>query len=207
MRVPEPRADGAPRWTPSSRALTTALAALAALALAASSLTGCAGDPNGFNDADAAYASHAVAHHAQTVQLLNLSLRHLGENQATGPWVDTARTSRLQELDDLERLLRGWDRRVPETGLQHSDEGKHVEFDSRIPGVLTAAQVHAMEQAKGAAFTRMWLRGLLTHERGAVRLAETEIADGQNAETVALAEKDKVRHEAQVHQLERLLSS
>ena len=183
----------------------------AVAALAASGLAGCSddstGDPDVVNDADVTYASSVVVHHAQSVQLLNLRPDQGDAGAAVGMWVDTARTHRLRELRASERLLRSWDRKVPETGLQHSDEGKHVEFDSDVPGVLTHAQVRAIEEETGSAFTHAWLNGLIDHELGAVRLAEAEIADGQNAETVAMAEKDRAAHAAQAERLRRMLDS
>ena len=190
--------DAVPRWRRGA----------AVVALAASGLAGCseddsASDATGVNDADVAYVSSVVAHHAQSVQLLNLSLRQL---DAGGFWVDTARMRRLRELHAGERMLRSWHEKVPETGLDHADEGKHLVFDTGIPGVLAATKVRAIEREKGAGFVRAWLGALLKHELGAVQLAETEIADGQNGKTVAIAEKDRAAHAAQVDRLRRMLA-
>ena len=180
-------------------------------ALNASVLVACSddasGDPKGVNDADVTYASSVVAHHAQSVQLLNLSLRHLDAGPEVGAWVDAARTRRFRELRAGQHMLRSWDEKVPETGLGHADEGKHLVFDTGIPGVLAAEDVRAIERAKGVGFVRAWLNGLIDHELGAVRLAETEIAGGQNAKTVAVAEKDRAAHAAQVDRLRRMLES
>lgn len=185
-------------------------AAGAAVALVVSGLAGCShdtsDDPTGVNDADVTYVSSVVAHHAQSIQLLNLRPQQPTGIQV-GLWVDSARMRRLHELHVTERMLRGWDRPVPETGLDHSDEGKHIEFDSDIPGVLPQSRVRTIEVANGDAFTRSWLSALLEHELGAVRLAEAEIAAGQNAETVALAEKDRAAHAAQAERLRRMLRS
>lgn len=185
-------------------------AAGAAVALTASALAGCSQDPGedptGVNDADVTYVSSVVAHHAQSIQLLNLRPQQPADLQV-GLWVDSARMRRLHELHVTERMLRGWDRPVPETGLDHSDEGKHIEFDTDIAGVLPHARVRTIEAAKGDAFNRSWLSALLEHELGAVRLAEAEIAAGQNAETVALAEKDRAAHAAQAERLRRMLRS
>ena len=204
MTRPDRRGRSKASWLP------RCAAAGAAAALAASALAGCSdsgGDPKGVNDADVTYASSVVVHHAQSVQLLNLRPDQGDAGAAMGMWVDTARTHRLRELRASERLLRSWDRKVPETGLQHSDEGKHIEFDSDVLGVLTHAQVRAIERETGSAFTHAWLNGLIDHELGAVRLAEAEMADGQNAETVAIAEKDRAAHAAQVDRLRRMLES
>jgi uncharacterized protein (DUF305 family) len=173
---------------------------------AATVLAGCGADPNGFNDADVRFAADMTQHHAQTVRLVNLPLRHRVPT-ADGMWTDAARTRLFSELQVLERLLRSWGEKVPETGLDHSDEGKHITFDAAIPGVLTGQEMQALEQAPDRAFTRVWLQQLIRHERAAVRMAADEVADGQNAKAVALARRDKAAHAALVAKLEQLARS
>lgn len=188
------------------RGIRTAVLATCSALAAATVVAGCGADPNGFNDADVKFAADMTQHHAQTVQLVNLPLRHRVPT-ADGMWTDSARTRLFTELEVLERLLRSWRQPVPETGLDHSDEGKHITFDARIPGVLTGRQMQALERAPDRAFTRMWLQQLIRHERAAVRMAADEVADGQNAKAVAIARKDKAAHAALVAKLEQLSRS
>ena len=193
------------RPRPGRRLRSAAVAAFGALA-AGTALAGCGGDPSGFNDADVTFASDMTQHHAQTVQLVNLPLRHRVPSQDAS-WTDSARARRFTELQAYAKLLRSWKEKVPDTGLDHSDEGKHVTFDAGIPGVLTETQMHALERSTDQEFTRLWLRQLIRHEQAAVRMAAAEVADGQNAKAVALARKDEGMHAALVTQLRRLAGS
>lgn len=186
------------RW----RAAVIAFGALAA----GTGLAGCGGDPNGFNEADVTFAADMTQHHAQTVQLVNLPLRHRVPSRDTA-WTDPVRTQRFTELQAFARLLRAWGHKVPDTGLEHSDEGKHVSLDPRIPGVLNEQQMHALERGSDAAFARSWLREVIRHEEGAVRMAAAEVADGQNAQAVAMARRDRAAHAALVAELQRLARS
>lgn len=61
---------------------------------------------------------------------------------------------------------------------------RHGDRDTSIPGVLSSAELHSLERAKGAAFAQAWLRKLFAHEQGAVKLAADAIEDGQNADVV-----------------------
>lgn len=196
---------GSSRFKRSERRLRAAVAALGTLT-AGTVLAGCGGEPNAFNDADVTFASDMTQHHAQTVQLVNLPLQHRVRS-GDAAWTDSARARRFTELQTLAGLLRSWGQKVPETGLDHSDEGKHVSFDARIPGVLTEQQMHALERATDTAFTRVWLRDLIRHEQGAVRIAAAEVAQGQNAKTIAMAGKDKAAHARLVAELQRLAGS
>lgn len=188
------------------RWLRSAAVATFGVLAAGTVVTGCGGDPTGFNDADVRFASDMTQHHAQTVQLVNLPLRHRVPSQEVS-WTDSARARRFTELQAFAKLLRSWGQKVPDTGLDHSDEGKHISFDARIPGVLAGKQMHALERARDREFTRTWLRELIQHEQGAVRIATAEVADGQNAKAVAMARKDRREHAALVSELQPLAGS
>ena len=191
--------------SPGRRLRSAAVATFLVLA-AGTVVAGCGGDPNGFNDADVTFASDMTQHHAQTVQLVNLPLQHRVPSGDVA-WTDSARARRFTELQAFANLLRSWGEKVPDTGLDHSDEGKHATFDAGIPGVLAGKRMHALERASDREFTRTWLRELIRHEQAAVRMAAAEVADGQNAKAVAMARKDKREHAALVSQLQRLAGS
>lgn len=180
-----------------------------AAAVLAAGLVGCSDDeqPDGPGEADVTYAASVVAHHAQTVQLLNLRPSRPSAAVEIGLWVDAARMRRLREVGAMERSLRSWGEAAPETGLKHSDEGKHIEFDPTIAGVLTDPQIEAVTTENGRRFMRAWLQALIRHEQGAVQLAEAELDAGQDAATVELAEDDRDAHLAQIARLERILAT
>ncbi|NUR06044.1 MAG: DUF305 domain-containing protein [Nocardioidaceae bacterium] len=183
---------------PGTTRAATALAAAVGLTIG---LSGCGSDPN---ETDTSWAKDVTEHHAQTVQLINLPLAR-PVPQAAVAWTDRARERRVTELAQVERMLDGWQEKVPETGLDHADEGKHVTFDPSIPGVLDAADVERVTALRGRAFVDAWLRRLIAHEQGAVTLAQREIDDGANAEAVAFAKQDMEVHQRQVAQLQSLL--
>jgi uncharacterized protein (DUF305 family) len=168
-------------------------------------LGGCGGDPNGHNEADVEFASDVAAHHAQTVHLVNLTLGRPSVGGGVSRLADQARMRRLTEIDDVSRWLTSWNQKVPETGLEHRDEGKHVAFDASIPGVLTSAQTKALASHAGPGFRAAWLDRLIAHERGAIEIASAEVEQGQNARAVAFAKKDRAAHRAQLADLKRLL--
>jgi uncharacterized protein (DUF305 family) len=181
--------------------LLTALFALAA--------TGCgneeAADPDAPNATDVAFAADMTQHHAQTMQLVNLAVtRTLPVHQWA--WTEGVRTRRVAELRRLTDQLRAWGQPVPETGMQHADEGKHLAFDTGIPGVAGPAEMHALDELRGAALARAWLTLMIEHERGAVELAQHEVDSGQQASAVEYARDDRERHRRLVRQLERLVT-
>ena len=160
-------------------------------------------DPAGFNQPDAAFATQMAQHHAQTMQLVNLPETRALPASAWA-WTEGVRTRRLKELHTLTRLLRSWDQPVPETGMQHADEGKHVQFDTAIAGIAPERDIHALSRLRGVQLRDKWLQLLIEHERGAVELADNEVARGQNAEALEFARADRDRHATLITQLQEL---
>lgn len=182
-----------------------ALLATAALTMTAAGCGGDEADPRTANAADVSFATDMAQHHAQSVQLVNLAVTRTLP-PSTWAWTEGARTQRIAELRSLTRQLEDWGEPVPETGMQHSDEGKHVAFDTEIPGVADEEQVHALDQLRGSRLARAWLRLMITHEQGAVELAQGEVEHGQYADAVAYARKDLERHRRLVARLQRLVA-
>lgn len=176
------------------------------IALVAATATGCGQDktdPQAANGADVSFATDMAQHHAQTLQLVNLQVTRTLPTSAW-TWTEGTRTRRIAELRTLTRQLKAWDKPVPETGMQHADEGKHVAFDTDIPGVAAEADVHALEQMRGSRLAAAWLKLMVAHEQGAAQLAKDEVDNGQNADAIAYAREDLERHEALATRLQQL---
>lgn len=179
--------------------LKTTSAAAAVLAL----LAGCGSDPDGYNDADLTYATDVTAHHAQTLQVLDLSLGRELLDPDLGVLADETRQRLFSEVDVTAKWLKANDQPVPKTALQHTHDDEQ-DYDTTIPGMLTAQQMHELETAGDRAFQAAWLDALITHEEGAVELAQTAVADAQSADLAKAAEADLKRHEDQLATLEDL---
>jgi uncharacterized protein (DUF305 family) len=168
-------------------------------------LTGCgADDPNRFNEADTAYATGLISHHAQTLQLLDLTLGRDSLDPQIGTLADQTRQARFDEAAAAQKWLRTWGKKAPKTALEHTHDQDGLTYDTSIPGILSRDEMHTLERAKGAAFAQAWLRELVAHEQGAVKLAADAAEDGQNADVVAFAKKDEKAHQRMVAELERL---
>ena len=152
-------------------------------------------------------SENVISHHAQTLQLLDVTFDRDNLDPQIGTLADETRESRFDEAATAQEWLKTWGKRIPKTVLAHDNDQDGVSYDTSIPGVLTSGELHRLERAKGAAFTQAWLRKLIAHEQGAVKLAADAIEDGQNADVVAFAQKDEKAHQQQVARLERLLAS
>lgn len=190
------------RWPPVPRMAMTLLSA----AITAALLAGCGGDPDGFDEADTTYATDLTSHHAQTLQLLDLSLGRDRLAPELGALADQTRSATFDEVATSQRWLKKWDQPVPKTALEHS-HSDNLTYDTAIPGMLSEQQMHNLTKENDETFGRAWLEQLIAHEQGAVELAEIADNDAQNADVAAFAAEDLRVHRDRVERLEDLLGS
>ena len=150
--------------------------------------------PNGdrFNDADVAFATRMIPHHAQALQLVDLT-----RNRELRPEVlalaEQIREEQAPEIEAMTRWLTDWGKPVPQTPRDHvnaeapdHDGGSMKDMGSR-PGMLSARQLADLALATGTEFEQKWLTLMSSHHRGAIAMARPERADGHFAGAVRLA--------------------
>ena len=189
------------------------------------SLTGCGGDDDAapsdvrtaasgelFNDADVEFATAMIPHHAQALEMVDLTVgRDLSpEVQALAAQIREAQAPEVEQMTDW---LTAWDEPVPETSLNHvngDDDGHGMEgMDDldEMPGMMSADEMDALEAASGADFEPMFLEMMVEHHQGAVEMAETEQSDGEYADAVKLAEAIETSQTTEIETMEGLLGS
>lgn len=191
-----------PRAVPPLPTRILLVGAAAATGLLAS---GCGSDPDAHNAADVAYASHLISHHAQTLQILDRALGREEVSDEAGALADRTRKQRYAEVDAASTWLKSWGEPIPETALEHTHSTEPLQYDTRIPGVMSHEELLGLEKRKPATFERSWLQSLIRHEQGAAELAAEAAANAASEQVVAAAKKDEARHRRQVERLRALL--
>jgi uncharacterized protein (DUF305 family) len=190
------------------RALAATAAALT-LTLAGCSSTDSSADGNGFNDADVDFATDMVQHHAQALSMVDLTMgRELDPEMAT--LTEDIRAAQAPEIEKMVDWLEEWDQPVPETSRDHANahaegHGGGGAMDEDMPGMMSAEQMTALENAPDADFEEMWLQMMIEHHQGAVEMAETEVDEGENAKAIALAEDIISAQEGEISQMQDML--
>ena len=137
------------------------------------------------NDADVAFASDMLQHHAQALTMVDLT-----EGRPLDPAVqqlaDDIRAAQAPEIETMTGWLGDWDETVPDTSGSMGSMGG-MEMDSSMPGMMSADEMTSLENAADAGFQTMWLEMMLAHHEGAVEMAKTEQADGQYQPAIDLA--------------------
>ena len=169
------------------------------------------------NDADVDFASDMIQHHAQALSMVDLTIdRDL--DPEVQQLAEDIRAAQGPEVETLSDWLADWGEDVPETMRDHvnaghdSDDGSGdmegmEESDADMPGMMSADDLQALEDAPDADFQTMWLDMMIEHHEGAVEMSETEVEDGQYKPAVDLADSIISSQTEQVGTMQRLLDS
>jgi len=186
---------------------------VASLLVAMLVLVGCGGDdspsetPAGapYNDADVTFATDLIEHHAQALQMVDLTLgRDLDPEIAA--IAESIRSAQVPEIETMADWLEEWGQPVPETGRDHANaHGDGADLDSDMPGMMSAAELQALEDADGGAFERTWLEAMIEHHQGAVTMATVQTENGMATDALELAASVVTSQSAEIEQMRDLL--
>ncbi len=205
------------------RLLTTLLLTLALLGLA-----GCGGDdaePDAaatreapsdteHNDADVAFATDMIPHHAQALVMVDLSRgRPLDpEVEALMEQIQAAQTPEIQTMTGW---LTSWGEDIPATSRDHVHGGDHgsdggaegadtAPMDD-MPGMMSAEEMAALEAADDADFQQQLLEMMVAHHEGAVEMAKDELEEGRYQPALDLAQTIIDGQTAEIETMQQLL--
>lgn len=146
------------------------------------------------NAADVAFASRMIPHNVQA-----LAATQMVDQKATKPAVKSLASAmnktQLPEIESLSQWLTNWGQPVP-TGMIASGQGAMG---------ITEDDLSKLSKTSGAAFDKLWLNTMITHQQNAVMIAQAEVAQGQNPQAKALAQKILTDRQARLATLKGLL--
>ncbi len=153
------------------------------------------------NDADIAFVQGMIPHHSQAVDMAKQA-----QAQAESPQVKAlaARIEQAQgpEIAQMRGFLAAWG--APENGgMPGMSQGQM----GGMSGMMTDAQMQQLGQARGAAFDKMFLQMMIEHHTGAIEMARAELTNGQNPEAKQLAQKIIDAQQAEITEMQQMLTS
>jgi uncharacterized protein (DUF305 family) len=165
-----------------------------------------AAQPAGFNADDIAFATNMIPHHQQAVEMSAMVTE-----RSTNPEVIklAAGISAAQgpEIETLKVLLVQWKEGGSgddTSGASPSPEG-HDGHGMNMQGMIDDATMSRLEALKGAEFDELWLQSMIDHHRGAIEMANAEIANGANADAKNLAQQIVAAQQAEIGQMKQML--
>ncbi|MEU8896459.1 DUF305 domain-containing protein [Nocardia sp. NPDC048505] len=152
-----------------------------------------------FNDADIAFLQGMYPHHAQAVEMAKL-VPSRSQNPQLLALATAVEQAQAPEMQQISALLQSFGKPVPSASGDHSGHG------ATMPGMMSAEQLDALRAASGTAFDRQWLEMMIQHHQGAIAMSDTEIANGVNPESVALARAVITAQRAEIDTMNGMLA-
>lgn len=152
------------------------------------------------SDADVMFATMMYPHHAQAVEMADMV-----EGRTTDPDVialaGEIAAAQKPEMDQFSAWLSQWGQPAPSSDASSMSGMDHGSGS----GMMTDRDMESLMAASGSEFDRQWLTMMIEHHRGAVTMAEKEIADGENPDAIALAQTIVETQNEEITRMQQLL--
>lgn len=182
--------------------MTRNLAVLCALVLAGCSSGSAVDDSESFNKADQKFVQEMIPHHEQAVVMSEMvsNVEVSGETAALATEIISAQAS---EIELMKSFLSEWGVEFDPNSDPHAG---HMMSGDESHGMMTEEELAELENSMGSNFEKMWLTMMLAHHKGAIKMAETVIADGKDARVKTLAEAIISEQKKEIDLIDSLLS-
>ena len=166
------------------------------------------------NDADVAFATDMIQHHAQALSMVDLTVDRTLDPEVQ-QLADDIREAQGPEIETMSDWLQEWDEEIPATMRDHSNAGHDMEgmgdsmdgLDSDMPGMMSGDDFDELENAPDSEFQAMWLEMMVAHHEGAVEMAQEEQDNGQYKPAVDLAGAVVETQTTEIDKMKKLLGS
>lgn len=115
-----------------------------------------------YTKADVEFMQGMIAHHAQAIVMSRMAEAH-GANPQVLKLSNKIDQSQVPEIHIMQLWLRRYKQFAPDTSSWHN---------MTMPGMLTAAQLEELDAARGVDFDRAYLRLMIQHHAGALKMVD-----------------------------------
>ena len=162
-----------------------------------------------YTAADVRFMTGMIGHHAQAIVMSRLAPTH-GASPAVQRLADRIINAQQDEIRTMQRWLAERLQPVPEAKpapMRMAMAG--MEHEMLMPGMLTDAQMHELDAARGAEFDRKFLTFMIQHHRGATSMVRDLFATygaAQDETVFKFANDVNVDQTTEIARMQRLLA-
>jgi uncharacterized protein (DUF305 family) len=127
-------------------------------------------------DADAAFMTGMIGHHAQAVLIAGWAPSH-NASRAIQALCERIVVGQRDEIGLMQRWLTEWNLPVPSADASHDMmPGMEHMAHKMMPGMLNADELKQLDRANGQDFDRLWLQSMIKHHEGALTMIKDLLA-------------------------------
>jgi uncharacterized protein (DUF305 family) len=165
-----------------------------------------------YTAADVAFINGMIAHHAQAVLMGGWAPSH-GASDAVRTLCARIVNAQRDEIHFMQQWLADRQLPIPTPNISTIPDDMAMDMPGMrsaplMPGMLTPAQLRALDSARGPAFDRLFLRDMIQHHTGAVGMVRDLFATygaGQDETIFKLATDINVDQTTEIARMQRML--
>jgi uncharacterized protein (DUF305 family) len=162
-----------------------------------------------YTEADVQFMSGMIGHHAQAIVMAKMAPSH-GADPALLRLCERIINAQEDEIGTMQRWLADRLKPVPEAKPmpQMMDMGGGMMHAMMMPGMLTDAQMAALDAARGPAFDKLFLEGMIQHHKGATAMVAKLFGTtgaGQDETIFKFASDVNVDQTTEIARMQRML--
>jgi uncharacterized protein (DUF305 family) len=151
--------------------------------------------------ADIEFMQGMIHHHLQAIDMTNL----LTTNTASDDMRKLGLRMSLSQSDEIKMMQRWLEVRGQEVPGDHAH---HMPGAPTMPGMLSAEEMARLAEAKGPAFDKLFLEGMIKHHAGALTMVEelfSKAGAGQQSDIYAFASDVEADQRAEIDRMTAML--
>lgn len=169
------------------------------------------------NDADVSFARMMIPHHQQAIEMSDMLLSKQGIEPDVVNLASGIKSAQGPEIEQMQSWLQEWgvSSTPSATGMPgHDMPGHDMQGDDAVGdmppmaaghGMMSEADMAALQNAQGAEASRLFLEQMISHHEGAITMAQQEIDDGQFAPAIDMARNIVSSQQAEIEEMQALL--
>lgn len=147
------------------------------------------------NAADIMFVQGMIPHHGQAVEMSDIILQKPDIDPQVTALATKIKAAQAPEISTMTGWLKSW------------NEPEQMAAGHSMSGMVDGEGMAKLQAAQGADAARLFLTQMIAHHQGAVMMARTEEADGQNADALALGKEIIAAQQAEIEEMQILLGA
>ena len=152
------------------------------------------------NDQDTTFAQMMIIHHEGAIEMSQLAIER-AESPEVVALAERIAEAQGPEIEEMTAWLSAWGEDVSPGGHGGMDMG-----GMDMNGMSQEEMMTQLDGMSGADFDQAFLEAMIAHHEGAIEMSEQQVADGQNPDAVALAEKIIDDQRAEITEMREILA-
>ena len=152
------------------------------------------------NDQDTTFAQMMIIHHEGAIAMSELAIER-AESPEVVALAERISAAQGPEIDEMTAWLSAWGEDV-----SPDDHGGMDMGGMDMNGMSQEEMMTQLDGLTGAEFDQAFLEAMIAHHEGAIGMSEQQLAEGQNPDAVALAEKIIADQQAEITEMQEILT-